>query len=147
MAFDSQQEVPVGRPVLAVSLAFVGGVALGAWLPQEPAAWGWAAAVALALWAALLAAGGSPRGSRVGLAVFVVVGIFRIQGDLAPLYAGGDPLAEGDAVAGGRVARPAELRDGETVLHLENVRLRRRRGDGPSGTAAPGHRRRARGAG
>ena len=111
--------------MLAVSLAFIGGVALGAWLPQEPAAWGWAAAATLAVWAALFAAGRLAAGSRIGLAVFVIVGIFRIQGDLAPLYAGSDPLAEGDAVAGGRIARPPELRDGETVLHLEQARLRR----------------------
>ena len=113
------------RPVLAVSLAFCGGVALGAWLPQEPSAWGWATVATLAVWAALFAAGRLAAGSRIGLAVFVIVGIFRIQGDLNPLYTGSDPLAEGDAVAGGRIARPAELRDGEMVLHLDQARLRR----------------------
>ena len=116
----------VRRPVLAVSLAFIGGVALGAWLPQEPAAWGWAAGgdARVSGWRCF-AAGRLAAGSRIGLAVFVVVGIFRLQGDLAPLYAGDDPLAEGDAVASGRIARPAEIRDGETVLHLEQARLRR----------------------
>jgi len=111
--------------VLAVSLAFISGVALGAWLPQEPAAWGWAAATTLAVWAALFAAGRLATGSRIGLAVFVIVGIFRLQSDLAPLYAGSVPFNEGDAVARGRIARPAELRNGETILHLENARLRR----------------------
>ena len=114
-----------GRPVLAVSLAFIGGVALGAWLPQEPTAWGWAAAATLAIWAALLTAGRLTAGSRIGPAVFVILGIFRLQSDLAPLYAGGDPIAEGDGVARGRIARPVELRDGESVLHLENAHLRR----------------------
>ncbi|MHB8836684.1 MAG: ComEC/Rec2 family competence protein, partial [Candidatus Methylomirabilia bacterium] len=108
-----------------MSLAFSGGVALGAWLPQEPAAWGQAAAGTIALWAALLVAGRYAAGRRVGLAVFVVVGIFRVQGDLDPLYTGSDPLAEGDAVADGRVARPEELRGGELVLHLDQARLRR----------------------
>jgi competence protein ComEC len=115
------------RPLLAVTLAFICGVALGAWLPQEPAAWGWAAAVTLALWAAHLAAGRLAAGGRIGLAVFAIVGIFRLQSDLVPLYAGSEPLAEGDTVARGRVARPAEVRDGETVLHLENALLRRDR--------------------
>jgi len=114
-----------GRPVIAVSFAFTGGVALGGWLPQEPSAWGWAAAATVALWTGFLAAGRYAAGNRIGLAAFAMVGIFRIQGDLAPLYADGKPLAEGDAVAYGRLARPAEIRDGETALHLEGVRLRR----------------------
>jgi len=108
-----------------VSLAFISGVALGAWLPQEPAAWGWAAAATLAVWVACFAAGRLAIGSRIGLVVFVVVGIFRIQGDLASLYAGRNPLGEGDAVVSGRIARPAELRDGKLVLHLDLPRLRR----------------------
>ena len=94
-------------------------------MPQEPAAWGWAAAVTLVAWLAFHAIGWLLAGSRIGLVFFVVIGIFRIQGDLAPLYAGIDPIAEGDAVAHGRIERPAEFRDGETVLHLENVGLRR----------------------
>ena len=114
-----------GGPVLAVSLAFISGVAIGAWLPQEPAAWGWAAAAAIAVWAFLFASGVLAVGSRIGLASFLFVGIFRLQADLVPLYAGVDNLAEGDAVAHGRIARPAELRDGEMVLHLEDARLRR----------------------
>jgi len=108
-----------------VSLAFSGGVALGAWLPQEPAAWGWAAVGTLAVWAALFAAGRLRAGSRVGLAVFIILGVYRIQGDLAPLYSGCEPLAEGDAVASGRIARSAEIRDGEMVLLLDQARLRR----------------------
>jgi competence protein ComEC len=114
-----------GRPLLAASLAFVGGVALGAWLPQERAAWGWASAGILALWAALLVAGRLGAASRIGLAAFVVLGIHRLQGDLSPLYAGHDHIDEGDAVVCGRIARPAELREGEVVLHLEDARLRR----------------------
>jgi competence protein ComEC len=114
-----------GRPVLAVALAFVGGVALGAWLPQEPAAWGWAAAAALVIWGALLAARRLEAGRRVALAAFVAAGIFRAQGDLAPLYAGGDALDEGPAVASGRIARPAESREGQTILQLAGARVRR----------------------
>lgn len=114
-----------GRPVLAASLAFVVGVALGAWLPQEPAAWGWAAAATLALGGASWAAGSLAAGRRLALAAFAVVGVFRLQSDLAPLYAGAPSLVEGDAVACGRVGRPAEFRDGETVLHLEDPILRR----------------------
>jgi competence protein ComEC len=117
----------VGRPVLAVALSFIGGVALGAWLPQEPSAWGWAAVVGLLVWTALLAAGRLTASARVALVTFGMIGIFRLQGDLAPLYAGGDALEEGDAVATGRLGRPAELRDGELILHLEQVRLRRGR--------------------
>ncbi len=113
-----------GRPVLTASIAFIVGVAFGAWLPQEPAAWGWAAAAVIAVWAVLFVAGRFAAGSLAGLAAFVVVGIFRLQSDLAPLYAGSDPHSEGDAVADGRIARPAEIREGEMVLHLERARLR-----------------------
>ncbi len=114
-----------GRPLLAASLAFVGGVAIGAWLPQEPAAWGWAALSTLVLWGALCAAGQLGAGTLAALAAFAIIGIFRIQSDLAPLYAGVEHLEEGDAVASGRIARPGEPREGGLVLHLENVRLRR----------------------
>jgi competence protein ComEC len=114
-----------GRPLLAAALAFVGGVALGAWLPQEPAAWGWAAVVLLALWAALLGAGKLSAATPVGVIAFVVVGIVRLQGELAPLYAGIAGLDEGEAVVRGRVGRPAEFREGEFILHLEQARVRR----------------------
>jgi competence protein ComEC len=114
-----------GRPLLAAAPAFVGGVTLGAWLPQEAAAWGWAAAALLALWAALLGAGKLSAATPVGVAAFAVLGILRLQGELAPLYAGIEGLGEGDAVVRGRVGRPAELREGEFVLHLEQARVRR----------------------
>src|SRR5512140_266002 len=96
------------RPALAVSRAFCSGIALGAWLPQEPRAWGWTAVMTIASWVALVCAGRLAAGNRIGLAVFVIVGIVRIQGDLAPLYSGNIALAEGDAVADGRIGRPAE---------------------------------------
>lgn len=114
-----------GHPLRSAALAFVAGAGLGAWLPQEPTAWGWAAAAALAFWAALLATRRDAAASRAGLLVFVCAGIFRLQADLKPLYAPGEQLVEGDAVVAGRIARPAEQRQGESLLHLEEVRLRR----------------------
>ena len=113
------------RPFFAVSLAFCGGVALGAWLPQQRAAWGWAAVVLLLLWMALVAADRLESATAVGLLVFVVVGIFCLQTDLAPWYAGRELFEEGPAVASGRVARPAESQGGEALIHLEDVHLRR----------------------
>ena len=67
------------RPLLAASLAFVCGAGLGAWLPQVPGAWAWAAATLLASWAALLCAGAQRAGSAAGLAVFAVLGVLRCQ--------------------------------------------------------------------
>ena len=113
------------RPLLAASLAFVGGAAIGAWLPQESAAWGWGAAAALAIWAALLASGLISAAGVAGVAVFLVVGVFRCQVDLAPLYAGTVAVEEGEAVASGRVSRPAEIWEGGIALHLGEARLRR----------------------
>ncbi len=113
------------RPLVAASVALVAGTALGAWLPQAAGAWGWASLALVAAWAALVAGGAAAAGSRAGLALFMLLGVYRCQSALAPLYAGGDPLEEGDVVVRARVARPAELRDGEVVLHAESVLLRR----------------------
>ncbi|HEY5997934.1 MAG TPA: ComEC/Rec2 family competence protein, partial [bacterium] len=113
------------RPLLAASLAFVGGVAAGAWLPQEPGAWAWAAGALLVAWGAALAAGRLRAGRAVGLATFAVLGVLRCQADLAPLYAGLEQVSEAEAVACGRLARPAQIRDGETLLVLEGARVRR----------------------
>lgn len=119
-------ELPLtARPLLAASLAFVGGVAIGAWLPQEPATWGWGGVVALAIWVVLLASGALRGASAAGAAVFAVLGIFRCQVDLAPLYAETFALDEGEAVATGRLSRPAAITEGGVVLHLAEGRLRR----------------------
>ena len=113
------------RPLLAASLGFVGGTAIGAWLPQEPTAWGCAAAATLALWAVLLALGSASAAGGAGCVAFIVIGIFRCQADLTELYAGTPRLEEGEAVVAGRVSRPPEERDGSLRMHLEEVRLRR----------------------
>jgi competence protein ComEC len=124
------------RPLPAASLSFVLGAGLGGWLPQEPVAWAWAAASLLTIWSILLLAGRLVAGQRLGLAAFAVLGILRCQGDLAPLYAGAGVIPEGEATAIGRVATPAQFREGETLLRLERVRLRRE-GEGASALALP----------
>jgi competence protein ComEC len=113
------------RPLLAATLAFAFGIALGAWLPQHAVGAGVAGAAALLAWGVLHARGRAAAATVAGLAAFAVVGTFRVQADLAPLYAGAEAVAEGEAVACGRVARPAELRDGELLLTLEEARVRR----------------------
>lgn len=117
------------RPLLAVSLFFVCGVGLGAWLPQEPLAWAWAALALLVCWAALLLGRCLAAGQGLGIAAFVVLGILRCQGDLAPLYAGSGQIPEGPATVVGRIVSPVQIREGETLLRLEGVRVRRDSGD------------------
>ena len=116
--------LPARRSVVAVRPPIVGWRRLlGAWLPQEPAAWGWAAAVTLALWAALLACGRLAAGSRVGLAAFVDRRHLSYPGRSgAAVRRRRSASPKGDAVvARARRAPGRRLRDGETVLHLEEV--------------------------
>jgi competence protein ComEC len=112
------------RPLLAAALAFVAGTGIGAWLPAEPSAWGWAAALALAAWAVAHLVALPRAGRALGVAVFLLVGIFRCQVDLEPLAAEAEGVAEGEAVFAGRVSRAPERRGADQVLVLEDVRAR-----------------------
>lgn len=112
------------RPLLSASLAFVAGVALGAWLPQAWRGWGWATAALLVAWAIAHLRRRSRLGTGLGVAVFILLGILRCQTQLALLFADVDGVPEGEAVFAGRVARPAERRGADLVLVLEDVRAR-----------------------